>query len=297
MGHGTTRPKVSAAPAQEGNGPGACRGSGGEELPRGAREQPAQAGSQADPGHRSAGSWRRSTPSIGDAEPLKRLQPGPGAHRPARRAGRRWRTPSDLCRAGGARSSPLPRATASARASRYAAWREVGVPGVDAQGRRDQPLGRDQRRRRSSDCSTDHAVGRPQQGMAGALGVGHQPHDVAALVADAGDVVDRAVRVVHVAQDDPVLVAELGQRLGRAGVVALEVVDRDVEQLVTDSSTSRSARSRRPRRAAAPCPQRNLSPAFFCSAPGSRWASVSTWNPLQMPTTGPPAAAKLARRT
>ena len=35
----------------------------------------------------------------------------------------------------------------------------------------------------------------------------------------------------------------------------------------------------------------NVSPAFFCSAPGSRPASVSTWKPLQMPTTGPPAAA------
>src|SRR2546430_2720681 len=29
--------------------------------------------------------------------------------------------------------------------------------------------------------------------------------------------------------------------------------------------------------------------AFFCSAPGSKPASVSTWKPLQMPTTGPPA--------
>ena len=37
---------------------------------------------------------------------------------------------------------------------------------------------------------------------------------------------------------------------------------------------------------------KNVSPRFFCKAPGSRWASVSTWNPLQMPTTGPPAAAK-----
>ena len=35
----------------------------------------------------------------------------------------------------------------------------------------------------------------------------------------------------------------------------------------------------------------NLRPAFFCRAPGSRPASVRTWNPLQMPTTGPPAAA------
>ena len=37
--------------------------------------------------------------------------------------------------------------------------------------------------------------------------------------------------------------------------------------------------------------QRNLRPAFFCSAPGRRCASVSTWKPLQIPTTGPPAAA------
>jgi hypothetical protein len=38
--------------------------------------------------------------------------------------------------------------------------------------------------------------------------------------------------------------------------------------------------------------QRNFSPAFFCSAPGSSPASVRTWKPLQIPTTGPPAAAK-----
>ena len=31
---------------------------------------------------------------------------------------------------------------------------------------------------------------------------------------------------------------------------------------------------------------------FFCSAPGSRPASVRTWKPLQMPITGPPARAK-----
>ena len=41
---------------------------------------------------------------------------------------------------------------------------------------------------------------------------------------------------------------------------------------------------------------RNFRPAFFCSAPGSRPASVSTWKPLQMPTTGPPAAANSADR-
>ena len=35
-------------------------------------------------------------------------------------------------------------------------------------------------------------------------------------------------------------------------------------------------------------------PRFFCRAPGSRPASVSTWKPLQIPTTGPPSAAKSA---
>ncbi len=37
--------------------------------------------------------------------------------------------------------------------------------------------------------------------------------------------------------------------------------------------------------------QTNFSPAFFCSAPGSSPASVRTWKPLQIPTTGPPAYA------
>ena len=39
---------------------------------------------------------------------------------------------------------------------------------------------------------------------------------------------------------------------------------------------------------------KKLSPAFFWSAPGNKPASVSTWNPLQMPTTGPPATANRA---
>ena len=39
--------------------------------------------------------------------------------------------------------------------------------------------------------------------------------------------------------------------------------------------------------------QRNLRPGVLLQGPGSSPASVSTWKPLQMPTTGPPAAAKL----
>ena len=33
--------------------------------------------------------------------------------------------------------------------------------------------------------------------------------------------------------------------------------------------------------------QTNVRPLFFCKAPGSRWASVRTWKPLQIPSTGP----------
>ena len=39
---------------------------------------------------------------------------------------------------------------------------------------------------------------------------------------------------------------------------------------------------------------RNVSPRFFCNAPGRSPASVSTWKPLQIPSTAPPSAAKLA---
>ena len=38
--------------------------------------------------------------------------------------------------------------------------------------------------------------------------------------------------------------------------------------------------------------QVNFKDVFGSSAPGSRPASHSTWNPLQMPSTSPPRAAK-----
>jgi hypothetical protein len=40
--------------------------------------------------------------------------------------------------------------------------------------------------------------------------------------------------------------------------------------------------------------QRNLSDAFRMRTPGRSPASQRIWNPLQMPTTGPPAFAKAA---
>ena len=39
------------------------------------------------------------------------------------------------------------------------------------------------------------------------------------------------------------------------------------------------------------CRQTKRSPAFGSSAPGSMPASQRTWKPLQIPSTGPPAAA------
>ena len=119
--------------------------------------------------------------------------------------------------------------------------------------------------------------------------MGHQADHVAGPVADAGDVVDRAVGVVDVAEHHPVLVPELGQRVGVAGVVALEVVDGNAElgpdrHAGGEDGVGGSTRT-------ATVVHRNRRPRFFCSAPGSRPASVSTWKPLQIPTTGPPSAA------
>ena len=148
------------------------------------------------------------------------------------------------------------------------------------------------RRRREQRAQQHDAVVATEDGVAGPLGVRHQPDDVAGLVADAGDVVEAAVRVLHVADDDAVVGPELGQRLGVAHVVALEVVDRDAQHV----AGARRAREHRRVRLdpSSTVWQRNVRPAFFCSAPGSSPASVSTWKPLQMPTTGPPAAANSA---
>jgi glutamate formiminotransferase len=53
----------------------------------------------------------------------------------------------------------------------------------------------------------------------------HQPDDVPSLVGDPCDVVDGAVRVVAVAGDDTVIGTKLGERLGLADVIPLEVID------------------------------------------------------------------------
>src|SRR5512134_2436701 len=88
----------------------------------------------------------------------------------------------------------------------------------------------------------DEAVGAAEHRLAGALRMRHEPDDVAFFVADAGDVVDGAVRVrqisdvplrVAVAEDDPPGRLELPHHLGVGVVVALAVRNGNPQHLAT----------------------------------------------------------------
>ena len=72
------------------------------------------------------------------------------------------------------------------------------------------------------------------------LGMRHHADHVAALVADAGDVVEAAVGVVEVAQDDPGVGAETLERGRVADVVPLEVIDRDAQDLARLGGVTRA---------------------------------------------------------
>ena len=96
-----------------------------------------------------------------------------------------------------ARASPTPRG-ASWASSRRCSRRRESVARADGPGS-GRGAGAEER-------AQEHgAVGRADERVARPLGVGHEPDHVAALVADPGDVVDRAVRVVDVAHHDPVV--------------------------------------------------------------------------------------------
>src|SRR5438270_6062028 len=97
--------------------------------------------------------------------------------------------------------------------------------------------------RRQKRPEEDQAVRRAEKGVARPLGVGHQADDVAFGRTDAGDVVGGAVGVLDVAQDDAVVGAEFGQGALRARVVALEVVDGQLQHL----TGRRPRREHRPR--------------------------------------------------
>ena len=118
----------------------------------------------------------------------------------------------------------------------------------------------------------------------------HQPDHISFRIRDAGYCVDRAVRVVHIPEHHALLFVQLPERLLVAGVAALEMIDRN-----TKGSTHINARVmalRSVQTSTSTGAQMKRRPRFFCRAPGSIPASVSTWKPLQIPTTGPPPAAK-----
>ena len=68
----------------------------------------------------------------------------------------------------------------------------------------------------------ERAVVGAEQRIDGVLWVRHESHDVPRLVADAGDCVDGAVRVVEIAEDDLRRI-----EVGRRDVAAVAVLDRD----------------------------------------------------------------------
>src|SRR5580704_17383747 len=160
------------------------------------------------------------------------------------------------------------------------------------------------------------AIRRPGQRIDRVLGVPHQTEDVPGLVAHPGDVAQRAVRVVpgRVAQQH--LTGRLQPvELVVGGVVAAgRVLDRDRQpregrggvggwggwegggrggggggggsnpKEPVNGPTARTTSS-------STCRKTNFKETFGRSAPGSKPASHSTWNPLQMPSTSPPSRA------
>ena len=77
----------------------------------------------------------------------------------------------------------------------------------------------------------DQAVGRPHQRLGGALGVRHHAHHVALAVEDAGDVAQRAVGVIEVAEGDAVFGFELVERALVGEVAAFAVGDGQAQHL------------------------------------------------------------------
>ena len=66
-------------------------------------------------------------------------------------------------------------------------------------------------------------------------------------------------------------------------VISWPAGEGQVQVVSTDSTRSRWSR------------QTNVCRSLRISAPGSRWASHSTWKPLQIPSTGIPYSARVIR--
>ena len=146
----------------------------------------------------------------------------------------------------------------------------------------------------SIDWKTHQAVGRTHQRVGGALGMRHHPHHVALAAQDAGDVAQRAVGVVQVAEGDAVLRLQFVQRALIGEVAAFAVGDGKAQHL----APLRGGSERRIRGFGAQphLAADELQPRLRISAPGSRPASTRIWKPLQMPSTSPPSGGELAHR-
>jgi hypothetical protein len=126
------------------------------------------------------------------------------------------------------------------------------------------------------------------------LRVRHQPDHVPRGVRDARDVARRTVRVLAggVAEHDATLSLELVEHGLVGDEAALAVLDRQHEALPGRVPELKGVAVRSTRMPTGRLTKRSRS--LRSSAPGSRRASHSTWNPLQIPSTGPPSAAKRA---
>ena len=157
------------------------------------------------------------------------------------------------------------------------------------------------RRQPTRDARTERKMPRPSvprgdwlhrvRGRAGraslgrVLGVGHEADDVARGVGDASDVIGTAVGVdVDVAEHDAAFALKPFKLGGRRLEVAFTVLHGDHDFLagakgVGPGGVGVSIRSFCSR-------QMNFWWSLRIRAPGSRWASVRIWKPLQMPSTG-----------
>ena len=134
----------------------------------------------------------------------------------------------------------------------------------------------------------DRAVGAAGARVGGALGVGHQAQNVPPRSEHAGDPADRAVRVLAVAEREPVLVLEPRQIVGRADV-AVVVRDRqlDLAQRVAGGEQRGAGRDLDLDR-----PADELEPGVADQGARQGPASARIWKPLQIPSTATPAAAR-----
>ena len=115
----------------------------------------------------------------------------------------------------------------------------LGCPVSDGSDGRRTPGARPRRAPRSTTEQHRRAsraqrfVGRAEQRVDGVLRMRHQPEHVPGLVADAGHVADRAVRVLagRVAEEDLAFGFELREQLRVGEPAALAVLDRDRERL------------------------------------------------------------------